>query len=255
MIKPLYKAQEPFMDVKRGHGFQGVLMYDDIADKIQCHICGEWFNSVAHHASYAHKVLSADYKMEFGLTLKYPLCTKTLSNKKRVNILKQIESTGFDPRKYAAIGSKSSARKRKRPRQTIGSVQFKNKSGLCDLQIRTRYEVVRRIVGRDPHEGDLIKHDKQLYYSGIMNKPGGLNAFRKRIGRTPKTAAYFSRFDDLDVIASLRKFGSAVKGSLLYSRYKKERKKYPDLVGTNTIIRHFGSWSAALSAAGLRNRG
>ena len=40
MIKPLYKAQAPFMEVKRGYGYQGVVMYDDAEDKVQCHICG-----------------------------------------------------------------------------------------------------------------------------------------------------------------------------------------------------------------------
>ena len=35
MIKPLYKAVEPFMEVKSGYGYQGVLLYDDIADRLQ----------------------------------------------------------------------------------------------------------------------------------------------------------------------------------------------------------------------------
>ena len=36
MIRPLYKSVEPFMEVPMGHGFLGVVMYDEDDDKVQC---------------------------------------------------------------------------------------------------------------------------------------------------------------------------------------------------------------------------
>ncbi len=49
------------------YGQLGILSYDEIEDKVQCHICGRWFRSVASHVNKSHGWSADDYREEFGL--------------------------------------------------------------------------------------------------------------------------------------------------------------------------------------------
>ena len=79
MIRSLYKAQEPFMLAPDGHGYMGVVMYDDVTDSVQCHICGKWFEHLGIHSVKGHKLSADEYKLRFGLTMRTALCGKEIS--------------------------------------------------------------------------------------------------------------------------------------------------------------------------------
>lgn len=49
------------------YGELGILAYDPIDDKVQCHICGHWFRSLGPHVQKAHGWTADDYREEFGL--------------------------------------------------------------------------------------------------------------------------------------------------------------------------------------------
>ena len=72
------KLHEPYMEVKKGYGYLGVILYDDVEKKIQCHICGQLFPRLSNHIR-AHKISGADYKEKFGLNKTTPLQIKELS--------------------------------------------------------------------------------------------------------------------------------------------------------------------------------
>lgn len=56
-------------------GEVGSLAYDAIADKVQCHICGQWFHFLSGHLR-KHGVTIFDYKEQFGLNRNHALCGK-----------------------------------------------------------------------------------------------------------------------------------------------------------------------------------
>lgn len=252
MIRPLYKAQEPFMEMKHGHGYQGVLMFDDLNNKCQCHVCGKWFVSIGQHSFFRHKLSSDDYKMRFGFTLKTALCGTALS------AIKSKHATASYKRGLLKIDDLTRRNRMrhkrgfKKQRQTgLDSPQKRNEHGLCDAQILARYEVVKRIVGRDPSEGDYLRYDKKLYFSGIMGRYRNLNNFRRKILKLiPKTGQDFTRFLKLDLIAKLRKVAK-VKGDTPTSKDMKLH-RYGPCPTSMTYLRHFGSWQQALCASGLR---
>lgn len=250
MIKPLYKAQEPFMKVKRGYGYQGVVMYDDAEDKVQCHICGAWFANLGQHTKRAHEMQIDGYKMEYGLSLRTALCSKKISAAHR--------KTGL--RLYAKKASGLiRASKLNRTRRTVkaknqvnrqdpnSSMQAKNYRGLCDLQIRARYEVVKKIVGRIPTSGDFIKHDAKLYGAACA-RYGSPNGFRKWLGENPLTNNEYQTIPDISLIAALRKKADSV-GRVRVHHFKKATKGFPHFT---VFYRAFGSWSNALRMAGLK---
>lgn len=246
MIRPLYKAREPFMEVKRGYGYQGVVMYDDAEDKVQCHICGAWFAHLGHHVSVTHDESAEDYKIEYGLSLGAALCSKSISE-----FRSKVGRRNFRNGLFIPKTCKKGVR-RKLPRiRPNASVQTKNKFGLCDLQIMARYEVVKNICGRIPMDGDFRKHDKRLFQS-MKARHGTLNAFRKHIGEqtlTREQAVKLYSVPRIKLIAALRAFA--------HKHGKRPTARHFDRVGHNgpcrtTFYREFGSWDNALHSAGLK---
>ena len=66
-VKPLQKSVPPYMKASHGgYGYQGVTLYDELLDRVQCHICGRWFKSIGIHVSI-HDMKAWEYKKRFGL--------------------------------------------------------------------------------------------------------------------------------------------------------------------------------------------
>lgn len=246
MIRPLYKAQAPFMEVARGSGFQGVIMYDDAEDKVQCHICGKYYSLLGKHVSATHNMTTEDYKIEYGLSLGVALCGTGISSL-RSKLGRKLFADGKFQMKKCIRGVR-----RKLPRRKPNSsVQTRNKFGLCDLQIAGRYEVVKRIVGRIPMDGDFKKYDRKLWTT-MKARHGTLNAFRKHIGEntlTRKQAVQVYSIPKLELIATLRAYAKK------YNRRPTAR--YFDSSGHDgpcrtTFYKEFGSWDNALHSAGLK---
>lgn len=240
MIRPLYKAQAPFMEVKRGYGYQGVVMYDDAEDKVQCHICGNWFENVGQHSAIAHQLKAEDYKLSFGLTLSTALCGRKkskrdreigLSRREHFNSVRNVWTKTHRPRR------------RKNYIPPHGSMRAKNRKGLCDLQIRSRYEVVKSIVGKDPSRDDFQKYDKQL--ESWFSRNGGLNKYKKSIG--VKNWENGLRTPDIELIAALRKMAKEKKRVPYTTDFNK-----PGRPHFQTMLNHFGSWANTLRMAGLK---
>ncbi|MCR4261116.1 MAG: hypothetical protein NUV96_02190, partial [Candidatus Colwellbacteria bacterium] len=57
----------PFEPIKKGFGFVGVLAEDTGTGKLQCHICGQWYEVLTTHIFAKHKLTSSKYSQKFGL--------------------------------------------------------------------------------------------------------------------------------------------------------------------------------------------
>ena len=63
------------------YGKPGVLAYDPVEDKVQCHMCGRWFVLLDPHLRWKHNLTSDEYREDFELNRTQPLCTPSLSEK------------------------------------------------------------------------------------------------------------------------------------------------------------------------------
>lgn len=245
MIRSLYKAQEPFMEVHAGTGYLGVLMYDDVEDKVQCHICGKFFTFLGKHINMEHNESAHDYKVQFGLTQKTPLCSTKYSEERRLTMSRNIKkgkcsnnggkalNTMLAMKRTWAHGSKSILRK--------------NANGLCDLQMRGRYEVVKKIVGRQPYEADLRQYDLRLW-AALNVRFGTINKARKFLGEKHISNNHSRQIGDAELLGHLRKFYFKNKRNPRTSDFPTGN----GIPGNATYWKRFGSWTQALSAAGLR---
>lgn len=75
------------MGTRISYARPGVLEYDQVEDKVMCHICGKWLVYLAPHLRWKHNLTPDEYREEFGLNIGQPLCTPMLSEKHRRNAI------------------------------------------------------------------------------------------------------------------------------------------------------------------------
>lgn len=253
MIRPLYKAQEPFMEAPAAHGFLGVIMYDDKEDKVQCHICGKWMEHVGGHINKAHGVSGEDYKDRFGLAQRIALCGSGYSAKRREIADKGVASGTFKAVMRAGEHTPRRIAYRRNPKVRPGNsaLSVKNRHGLCELQMFGRYEVVKKIVGREPLSPDLQKYDSQLL-GAIYKSYESLNKYKKHIGRPEWKKGAHEQNSDIELVAHLRKWAHEHKRRPTAKDFQPGSivgRGYPRYL---VFFRRFGSWSNALQTAGIK---
>lgn len=84
-----YNYKEPLMKFEQGHGFIGALVFDTESDKIQCHLCGEWFGHLPSHLAKEHNMRSAAYKDLVGLNQTTALINESMRAKMIASGLKK----------------------------------------------------------------------------------------------------------------------------------------------------------------------
>lgn len=249
MLRPLYKAQEPFMEVPAGYGYLGVVMYDDIEDKCQCHICGKWFSFMGTHLRKTHKIFASEYKEQFGLAPKTALCSKSYSEQ-RERIANRHKrrwaKQGRTLKRWAKRNPISKQERRRRAHKGHFTYQRLNQIGLCEEQMKARFAVVRKIVGRVPSLDDLVRHDCALKAAICVR--GTYNEFLKNLGLSGRRNYRWFPEPDVVLIAALRKWKMENKAVPTYRNFHASQNGYPS---ASAIKLRFGSWTKALAAAGL----
>jgi len=234
-VIPLYKPEPPFEEVKDGFGFYGVLLLDTLTNKIQCHICGEWFYSLSSHLKNAHLMTTREYKEKFGLNMTTPLCSPSVSKKLSKNMLENhkrypLKMRNGDIKKAVRNSLKSPYRK--------ASIQRRNCSGRCSLQIISRLRKIAEENGGNISARQLRRIDYRLYKAieywfptfNIAKEKAGIkkNSVKKRLG-------------EKELIKILVLFYK--KFHRFPSLYQLEKNK--GLPCASTYIRHFGSYERA----------
>lgn len=68
----------------------------DLGDKVECHVCGDWYGSLAVHIWFAHDINSFEYKAAFGLT-KRGLTSADVHAKKAAAMRRRMASGEWKP--------------------------------------------------------------------------------------------------------------------------------------------------------------
>lgn len=240
-IETIFKVEPPLFEIEGGFGYQGVVLRDTASDKLQCHICGEWFTSLSNHVAIAHRIKSREYRIIYGLPLNFPLISRKESGRRSKRCIKNWSDGKYT---YIPIWPKGLSRK-----GTFGNTyrvqnsSFLNKHGICEEQMERRFLIVADIIGKEPSTSDLDKHDRALE-SAIRRKYGNLFNFKKKIG-IEHPISRVRRWDDNSLIAILRKKSEELGRIPRWKDLFKSRPNY------SVIREHFGSWSRALTVSGL----
>ena len=254
-IETIFKVEPPLISLeeKNQFGFLGVLLRNKVLDKVQCHLCGEWFDSLSAHIVNGYKMKTEEYRRQFQLPLHYPLCSKTYSERSRKTYLdgvakrNKLTKNGMtkSQRKKAIkklVAKATSSNGFKNHFYSYNNLSWKNRHGTCDEQLMKRFLVIADNVGHEPTKTEIEGYDGGLY-SLIIRRHGSLNNFRKisgyKVNKNP------DEVKDIQIIGSLRKFCK------VHKKLPKQIDFYKGTPNARTILRRFKSWTRALNHAGL----
>lgn len=152
----LYNYKEPFMKFEEGFGFQGVLLFDTTDDRVQCHLCGEWYGMLAHHLKREHALTTSEYKSKVGLRhntallgekVRASFIANGLESRKR-NLANRVW-TGHTPESRAKISASLLANR----------TENQNKHGTCPEQLLQRIRDKYLELGRQPLIDEVPGHE------------------------------------------------------------------------------------------------
>ena len=144
-VIPLEKAIPPFMKFNDGFGFKGILLYDTLEDKIQCHFCGEWFKQINNrHLRICHNGMTAEeYKSWVGIYATFGLTSLGTRQK-----FAEKSKANYDQKRPQINRGKRIYLKNEKRRLGKKTYMWQNKKGICEAQMKARLEHLRKIKGR-----------------------------------------------------------------------------------------------------------
>jgi len=248
--KKLIYADLTKMPKRVSAGYGGVILYDEVNDKVQCSECGEWYGQLVRHIAgkhTGHNMTMTEYRNKHGLLKSASLTSLSLS-RQRSATMKERRKTMKYQSNGSQMNSLTSDTRSKIVKNFTTKTQFKNKKGLCDAQMAARLMVVKEQSNdKKISSGNIHKYDIHLY-DHLKHKYGTVGSACKALkidvtgkGNHPK------KYEDAKIIAQLRNW--VIVNKKVPSSGSKNWPK--DLPGDDIYYRYFGSWRRAKMMAGL----
>lgn len=164
----LYNYKEPFMKLRGGFGYEGVLLFDTTSEEIQCHFCGNWYGSLPHHLKREHNMSAANYKKEVGLLQSTALLSESARAKLIASGLdKRLQNLRIQGKKSAATKAKISATIKENQKNRL---EIKNITGTCPEQLISRLQSLTTKLGHPPRHNDVSFRESITKTFGSMKK-------------------------------------------------------------------------------------
>jgi len=164
------KYVPPFEKVENGFGYNGVIVEDFKSGKLQCHICGEWFEQMAMHINHKHDLNGKEYKQKFGLLTSTALKSKKMRLTQSL-IMQKLRGRNKSNRFKFEKKNLFAGNRKNKPK----AVESRNKYGVCDLQIMQKVIELKKELGKTPtltqlkdrYGGGFIFHLNKKYRSYV----------------------------------------------------------------------------------------
>jgi hypothetical protein len=178
----------PFENVKDGFGFMGVIVEDFVSGKLQCHLCGKWFETLPNHLR-KHEITGKDYKIRFGLLQSTALKSKKM-RLKQSKIMQRLRKKN-PQNNYKFTKNNSFAGNRKGIKKAVES---KNKYGVCDLQIIERIINLKDELGKTPTLTQLSDRYGGAMIFHLSKRYGSYIKLCHDIGLTPNFSNFYPKY-------------------------------------------------------------
>lgn len=141
-----YNYKEPLMKFPGGYGYIGALIFDGKTDQIQCHFCGDWFQSLPHHLAREHNMKASYYKEAVGLLQNTALVSETTRAKliasgldiRLQNLRKGKKKTQTEKDKISATLKRNATKS-----------EYQNLKGTCPAQLIDRIQRIAKEKGSE----------------------------------------------------------------------------------------------------------
>lgn len=151
-LYPIHVYKEPLRTNAGGYGYLGAVLQTADGSKIQCHICGKLFRSLASHLTAAHKVSAKEYRKSYGIAHN----TALVSDQERVvradrfnEMVASGKITRGTQKDNWEKASKASVKACKGKKFEL-SLEVKNKRGSCPDQIIDKIQQFHKEFGFPP---------------------------------------------------------------------------------------------------------
>lgn len=136
-------AKKPLMPNDNGIGFKGVIIQDDSRQFIQCAGCGEWRKKLQDtHFKKCSKLTQEQYKVKFDILDGQSLVADETSLRYAESANKNREAIELFKRNQAKNSAKSikstKNKRRNRFKEIKDTVQWQNRFGTCEEQLKSR---------------------------------------------------------------------------------------------------------------------
>ncbi len=220
-----YNYKEPFIKFKGGFGFEGALGYSLDKKKVQCHFCGEFYKSIrSSHIQTCEGVKryekknnvliedTNDYKDIVGLNRTSALIgeeTRLKLIQNAIDCNKKLQVSKWnDKEQKKERGKKLSERNRRRTGEKI-SMEKRNKSGTCPVQLLERIKEVHQALGHTPTKKEFYNFFKGKYLGAIYQVHGSWVEAVKKAGFIPVSLSDEHReyeYTNEQLLQALREF-------------------------------------------------
>jgi ROS/MUCR transcriptional regulator protein/Homing endonuclease associated repeat len=136
-----YRAKAPYE--ASGLSIKGALEYDEEADQIKCHECGEFYSLLGSHVPQKHDMSAMEYKERHGLLARTALVSEGIRQKLIVNGKSKAEDLRRVRRDPWRRGGN-----RRTPEED-------NSKQMCNLQVIERVRSLGESLGRFPTTREL----------------------------------------------------------------------------------------------------
>lgn len=237
-----YGYKEPLRSFKGGYGYQGVLRYNKIKDKVQCHFCGRLFRAINNgHLQKVHGMTAREYKGKTGLAPTTSLVGEATREKLLVrpcnpNHMVELIKANELRKKRKAEGLKDTQSGH------IRSLERYNQKGTCPDQLLDMIEKTAKSFGRTPTQEEFLNFHHGKYIGSIRRTYGTWTNALTKLNRRPQMVIKSKE----ELIKEIKNFYQVNKRTPKWSDF--ERGLLPS---ASTFYRNFKSINHARLLAGV----
>lgn len=240
--------KEPLKKVEKGFGYYGVIATDEDNDRVQCHLCGWFFQNLGIHLNREHSITGDKYKEKFHLARGTALVGESLRIKRveaaRRSIEAQKERMGEDYLKQMKEGYKEYAKKNPHNHGIGWSLEKRNKMGMCPDQLIEKIQDLAKLKGKTPSFKDFKIYYDWRYEKSIVKVFGTWNNAVQMAGL--KANKRKVAFTQSELKSLMRDFYKKYKRSPSWSDMNRGL-----LPSTDAYRRHWNTLNEARAAAGV----
>lgn len=247
-----YKEPLKKIPKKEGVGYYGTILMSKKMDRIQCHICGELFESLGSHLNRTHGTTAKEYREKYQVARGTALISEAYRLRLKNRMLEWIknmtpeEKEEYKRKVLAAVRKSNDSRPYRK--KTPLRLEVKNKRGTCPDQLLDKIKRVAKELGRTPGRKEFDDYfGTHKYQTNILQTFGGWKNAVRMCGFEPyeskKGRAGYSKEH---LLALLRVFYK--RKGIIPSTSDFKRGVFPDM---NVYLRNFGSIKEARKLAGI----
>jgi len=181
----------PFKDVPDGYGFMGVVAEDVGTGKLQCAICGKWYEGLTTHIWLGHNIKTREYKEKFGLFRGTALRSMRIRKIQSKTMLGMRKKHAKHRHKFSKGDLNKGAANRKGLKKPL---ENKNRYGVCDLQVIDKIKILRDKLGKTPALTELIDEYGGGFAYAIHNTYGSYIKLLRNNGMEPVTSSHNPKY-------------------------------------------------------------